>query len=819
MKARINKMNSIQLCLDKKAYKTKPEANETGSISNRIAENITNIDYDKIREFAEKVGAMGHTWIPATFINSKRNKSSFDQMQLFALDFDNGITWKEVRNRSKKYNIPVLFSYATFSSQNCDKFRAVFLNDVSISDQRAANVIITALMTVFPECDSACKDVSHLYYGGKELIYFDDNIPEMDIESLIRNMCLYLKYRFGNTHYKRKIVEFADKTGVKLNQNKLPDILVSDNFAEEEFGKISPDSIILPKDFGEILPKRYYRIALGNKDTNTCSAKKTHANHAAFRSSDINLIRKNCRLFREFENGKEWLYHNQLFGLAVSLIQIETGSRVFLNALLANSHYESYADKYNQWKDNLDYFKQSGYKPYKCDTFCPYKDECDHGTNLLSCARIKYHTIEKLTNYEEKYYPVEEVTEDVRGKITAALNADDICVHIIKAQTAIGKTQVYLELMANSHKKFLVAVPTNILKHDVYDRARAMGIDVMETPSIKDIPNLPADVRNHIERLYDSGRHKGVTPYIKKVIKEQNIQGLQDYLDDLKAVKEFDGHIITTHRRLLNSDEEYLQDYEIIIDEDIISKSVIPNQVTIETSKLEEILGDIHPKSELSYKIRDILDRAETEFLFRADKIECPEEENNDIPCIDISSLYEAEYFCSRKKSAEKNLLSDCISFFKPAKFQKVKYIMVSATADETVCKYYFGEDRVRFYECKKAKYKGTLNQYYDRSMSRADIHSHADTYIKIKEKSGELYTITFMEHRSGAELYFGNTEGCSFPAGENINVVGTPHYPPFLYKLFAYTIGLSFDIDEELTKNKLVRHNGYQFKFTAYDD
>lgn len=136
------------------------------------------------------VGNRGYTWCPATFGNGKRGINNFVQMQFFVLDFDYGVTWEEISGRAKYYNLPVLFAYETFSSVNMSKFRVIFLNDIAITDKKTANVIISALMAIFPECDSSCRDVSHIFFGGKNLFYYDENIPEIGVEILFDKVFL-----------------------------------------------------------------------------------------------------------------------------------------------------------------------------------------------------------------------------------------------------------------------------------------------------------------------------------------------------------------------------------------------------------------------------------------------------------------------------------------------------------------------------------------------------------------------------------------------------------------------------------------------------
>jgi ADP-glucose pyrophosphorylase len=149
---------------------------------------------------------------------------------------------------------------------------------------------------------------------------------------------------------------------------------------------------------------------------------------------------------------------------------------------------------------------------------------------------------------------------------------------------------------------------------------------------------------------------------------------------------------------------------------------------------------------------------------------------------------------------------------------QNIKTIIVSATVDEDICKYLFGDDAVNFYECKSAQYIGTLNQYPSKSMSRADIKKDPTVFDRIQKVTGNDDIITFKKYSKGP-LHFGNTDGRDIYKGKNIDVIGTPHQPEFMYKLLAHTLELNFDIDAKLIPNMLIEHNGYRFPFTTYED
>lgn len=196
------------------------------------------------------------------------------------------------------------------------------------------------------------------------------------------------------------------------------------------------------------------------------------------------------------------------------------------------------------------------------------------------------------------------------------------------------------------------------------------------------------------------------------------------------------------------------------------------------------------------------------------------QKKNEDIDGIsaltDIPSFCLAEYFICRRTAKEENLQEDSIVFLKPYKFKNIKHIMVSATVDKDICEYCFGKQNVKFYECKQARYVGTLNQYYDKSMSRQYIDKNHDILEKISKWSGFDYMITFKKYGIG-DMYFGNAIGCDHLKGQDIDVVDTPYQVDFLYKLFPFSIGLEVD-EDAVMKSCLVTHNGYIFRFTTYE-
>ena len=234
-------------------------------------------------------------------------------------------------------------------------------------------------------------------------------------------------------------------------------------------------------------------------------------------------------MFCEFENGERKLHHDELFGLLNNLINVDTGEKLFKNGL---TKYPYDDDRIERWEYYCTYNKQHEYKPSFCDKFCPYCDECCHVTNILTTAYQKRGTIEKLPGIYEKFCSLEEVQEDTYKAIRNAFYAQDKGFYVIKSMTAAGKTTSYVKLMnENPEARFLICAPTNLLKDEIYERAKNIGIEVRKTPSLDQIKDeIPDDVWSHIQYLYRSGQPNLVHAYIEMVLKKMNIPCLAEYM-------------------------------------------------------------------------------------------------------------------------------------------------------------------------------------------------------------------------------------------------------------------------------------------------
>lgn len=845
-------MENIKISLDKQHFSQKPSGAFIAVISNRIANEDTILNSNEsVNSFIQGVGTRGQTFCPATFKDNKRCKENFEQQQLFALDFDNKdenhmVQFDEIKDRAEYYGLPILFAYETFSSVKKEKFRVVFLNDVSITDRPVAEAMQCALSEIFPEADTSCiNDVSKMYFGGShsQCLYYDKSIPKMNIDDLFRGLTSYERKTKGDKHYLEKLKRISGKTGVALNSKGLFDITVTDEphftarLTEEQSGAIntvenenggnspSPNYIIYNiKGNGEN-PPLFYQIKFNvnsngtrNSSVSRISSKNPAANHKLYRSNVINEL-PNCRLYKEFVSGIRKLSHDELFHILNNMINVETGASKFLSII--ERYPELYDAKRSRWKEYVDYNIKQGYRPSNCSTFCPYRDTCEHEKNILSTVHRHSIRMERIDGCCEKYYPLSEVEQDTYNAINKAFFSCDNKIHVIKAQTAIGKSSSFLRIMEeNPNKKVLVAVPTNLLKEELLQKAKRQGIQIKMTPSLESIMDeLPFEIGCKINQLYACGQGKKVHRYISKVLETEDISCLKEYMNKRKKLGEYKGNLITTHRYLLSMDKERLDKFDcIIIDEDIIFKSIISNQGEVKASELKQLK---HTISDLSIrkKISDLLNQSRTQACIYSNGFEWDykNDENKKFQ-IDIPAFCSAEYFYFRNSAEDPSIDGDTFSFIKPVSLlADRKYIIVSATADESIYCTFFGDERIDFHECKQARYKGELCQYYKKSMSRSCIEKNPNIVSDIQKRLGvdENHVITFKNQNIG-ELHFGNTEGSNMLEGEDIVVIGTPYHADFLYKLVAFSLGIDFDEDEK-AEMQVIEHNGYRTQFTTF--
>src|SRR5680860_131240 len=843
----------INLSLDIKSFTKKPDKEATVKISNRIASKLTNLELEKLPRV---VGDLGVSWCPGTFSEGKRRIANFNSQQIFGLDFDDGITWEEVKSRADKYRLPIVFAYETFSSINRSKFRVVLCNDIEITDARSARVIQIALMEIFPECDPACKDCSRLFFGGKGLIFVNENInvATFNISNLMLSLVEYYKDTdCGNNNVSRKIKQYAENVGIEL-KNGLPRIEIID---EEYISKSKNDVLGATPIIYNIIgnapetSKSYYAVYLTEKIKKAKVIKTKEGNEEVIiyeainiktgkrdllRNFDFSDLMDSCQLFSEFAKGDRWCYHNELWAMATNLCQIKGGGDSFIRVITNefNEKYESYREK--DWGYYVNYIQKQDYFPQQCVNFCPYANECNHAKNMILTAKTKRNTIVELSN-QPKYVSLLEAEKDLLDTFIKCQSSMDDKIHVIKGQTGIGKSSTYINCLENSDKPYIVAVPTNLLKDEIHEKCIAEGYNVIETPALP--ADLPDDVKDEIERLYNIGASFTASKYIRAIAESRGLIKLIEYIDQMEIVKTFPGHIITTHSRLFYFTHDQIQTHNILIDEDIMKTLLQVNKVSIRDLLKIQTLKYISwaDKNEVDDKFKNIFLNTDYQSFVKTKPISLDNMENFELQIAEhgneINSNVMGFLKCSvaYRYNTDREIMSmgkgfyresDLIQYLVKLNLPEQKIIILSATADEKVYRRMFG-DRMEFHYCQQAKYRGKLIQYPQRSYSRNCLSKDKELYYdesfkKVKEIAGEIPIITFKAYKPDeTDLNFGNTEGHNCYEGKDIAVVGTPHLHEIVYKMYA----MAFDIDITNAEMKYqeIERNNFRFWFMTYVD
>lgn len=799
----------IKLCLDHESFHEKPVGKQISNISKRIAKYIVS---DTIDNLAKQIGENGRSFTPATFTNYIRKNENFDKMQLFVLDFDNGIYYKEIEERANKYNLPIAFAYKTFSyTEIHEKFRIVFLFDVVIIHSNIAKLIICMLLRLFPEADQQCSDLARIFFGGKGLLSVQDVMCQLsDCIDAFQKKILETDY---SRHFYRTIGNFARKYGVGLNEKKLIDITKENRIFQENGAKLATTYYIY---IASVKNAPYFYKIKKNIDIQPQDNNNEPIFHEHFRKSALKKAKNICQLFRDSIVNINSLSHGERFGLISNLRFIEGGEKLF-KMMISESDSSS-----KEWAYQIQYIKKQEYHPMHCKDFCKYCEICNHDTTLFQTLK-RIHHFETLSNIPNKYYTLKEAEKDLKNHFIKIMKSNDNDIHIIEAQTALGKTEMYCKYIQTlwHEQKFLVAVPTNLLKNEVSIRMKEMGIPVVSSPSISEFVYLSPNMKNIILELYNKGYDKYVRKKIKVLLAEDcdtnyidykmAKRELKEFLDFFDNIKRFDTRvIITTHALLTHMNEDILEGFQIIIDEDILH-TICNSQKKIYLNDICDLLKsqkiNNHQRIQLE-KLLKIPSRRPLIF----------EETFEEIPLALVNSKSILSNFNNLKMGCVMWKDQNAIMYYYPYKLPNKKIVILSATTNEGIYKQYFSNRHIDYVKCKKATIKGHIIQYPYYNCSRNAFKKNGIKKYEsaIRKKYGKIDIITFKKYQL-SDYHFGNIEGTNRYENHDIAILGTPHLNEAAYQMLAYVLNSNVIIEKPCYRK--IEYNGIRFSFMSYEN
>lgn len=174
--------------IDNQQYTEKPSSKMMGGIRNRLQKNSTP-SHISIRSLANKL-QNGYAICPAIVKGTTNN--DWQEQQLFMVDIDNAdanqpiLTIKEAVKICKEYGLSMAFYYHTFSSTlEKTKFRLAFIMESPITDESYRSLIIFALVSLFPQADTACTDAGRIFLGTNKAVHILNENVSITLEQIL----------------------------------------------------------------------------------------------------------------------------------------------------------------------------------------------------------------------------------------------------------------------------------------------------------------------------------------------------------------------------------------------------------------------------------------------------------------------------------------------------------------------------------------------------------------------------------------------------------------------------------------------------------
>ncbi len=792
--------HEIVVHLDEQEFTEKPRDEMVARISNRITRKRVKIS---LRDFSHYVGEKGVTFTRALF-KGKRVTDSFEEQVLFAVDIDGGLSYQEFMKRSENYGILPFLVYDTFSATSeQEKFRAVYLMETVIEKKNLAELFNVMLIKVFPESDRSCKDVTRMFFGGKRIKYFnEDNI--LRIENLVK--ACQCEMEKDHKNYRRNIEKLAGDYGIACKGGCIQIYRKDTDLIMDE--KIPQSADILGGmvvEYGSI--KKKEKIKKGVEGKREKNDSENRLNFPILRI-DKDKMPAYCPLYRDHLD--EHLHHNLKFLLATNLQYIKGGKSLFMAGI------EEETESRKNWEMEWKQIKSYGYKPQSCmKGGCPYEKKCNVDS-LYSKLTWKIIPLRKKV----PYITLEDAQNELRQYLHEAVEAKDRGIHLIKAQTALGKTQAYCELACEkSDQAFMFVVPTLDLQDEIVKRLEAVGSHCIKTVScIEKTKELDLSIYNELIMLYDSGQGDKVKGRIQEYLESNGDELSEITIEEVKRClnqqEKLDGtcNVVTTHKMFLNLPLKILEKYEIIVDEDIMM-SIIKDNGSVSRKKITEALDAGIFSGEAEKRLK-MLQNLEPEKAVKLEPLRISELSDKNMERFgDLVVLLGSQVFYYEENTQD-------IRYFNPMEIPKVKTIVLSATLNEKIWKDFCKNRRVRMNEVGTVRYKGKLMQFTYYSMSRECIRKLDGQKVKgvIKEIAGvpEEQIITFKKFMDESEIHFGKTEGFDKLKGKNLAIIGTPHYIVALYKMVGRY--LDYDTSKKLCRQR-VENSNYSFNLMTFSD
>ena len=598
--------------------KEKPSKKEYAVIQKTICnlENVKEIDFNT---FVDLVGNKGAIW-KSSFMEGGAKNINFKCAYMLSLDFDNGISIKDFLENAKDLGLEPTFIYETFSSTNdFNRFRAIWKLKEPIEIAQLKTALQLMLMEVFKDCDNACKDLSRLWIGGKNVAFYN-YLNTLNIDNLLNATVNSITIKEPN-QVNRNIKAFCKKIGINI-YNKHTFILKSVEKNEKSYNIYYREN---RENRHKINILKYDNLEFSFTDSfDIDKNKNVSAKIQTVKSDKVKKIKGNfeklstkCTLFNDFING-EILKHKEIQHLSFNLYEFE-GYPTLLKDTLVNNNYNNWQNKYNTYASSVNY----NYAPTSCSNYCKYYFECQNPTNI----KVKYYQkeskakkIEELPTItlEEAEKQLNEVQNIIKG-----LTTNDFL--LLEAPVGIGKTELLMRIDLNNT---IIGVTNHKLGQELNARiSHRNDVNLLYVRPLN-IVNMPDDLKALISHFYDLGLYGEVKNVIFDEIKRLNTLKKEEnkdypiyyndlifYVEQLEQIPKASSLLFTHHRISFGHHSSKID--TIILDEDFLKTFV-----KYEAFNSDEIFNDLRNLITWANRFNNINNKYYSDYIELKDHIE-----------------------------------------------------------------------------------------------------------------------------------------------------------------------------------------------------
>jgi len=713
-----------------------------------------------IRDFSKIINRpQAHSWCGGVF-SGLISKKDWIESSIIGLDFDNGVkSLSEVYKEFEQFGIIPNLHYNTFSSsQELHKFRVIFFFDVPITDEHIYTKIMVMLEKIF-SIDPNCKNTSRIFYGGTDVNITNDEPVSLE-----------------------QFYQFID-----INASAR-DNLLTRSYIKSDFSS------------AEKCNSLYYNNK--NKHFLASYNKFNYTSLPGGQTIDWDKARKKIKLLDQFLSG-DWLDHLKLFGLATHMIYIRGGEKKMKETMKEFNESKKTSYTANNFAI-LPYVKNKHYHPVPFFKFSPYTEDNDVRDVISEVRNIRGHIkilkpIDRIGLQEAETIMVEKFNEILSNEETGK-------TYIFCLPTAIGKTR----LLENVEKS-IIALPTNNLKNEVSERMKTEHISSPDQLIFKDI-----FLNKKIDYYYRIGLPTKAMGVIRKVSKIgyakfiEDTQLANDYVSRLEECNDLQKSILTTHKRILNSD---LTGHDtVIFDEDPLN-----SLIEIKCSELDDFFSLKHLYRPMKGIVKhiDSLDNG----IYSTPKFDLNFEDlfnfvqDKNIIKTNIFDFFNSSFFIKDDKFLHYIIKKDLP--------KEKKNIIMSATIPIGFYQKLYPDMEFECVDIRNVEQKGKIIQYTGRSCSRSGLERYGN---EISKEVGNKTVITFVDHKelfqnSPNEIHFGNCSGYNTLNGMDLVIVGTPHRNNIECFLLAKLMNVEFDINKSPFRYQKVQYNDFEFMMNTFDN